>query len=88
MKAGAREEIPPLPGADGARFEDTRLVVFQPVVLDGDRIGTVLLNSETTEMRTRIWNYGAIGLGVMALSSLLALGLSARLQGLVIETHP
>ena len=47
-------ELPPRPAKDGAEFGDGGLVVFHPVELKGERIGTVYLRSDLSELTARI----------------------------------
>ncbi len=82
--AGA-ESIPRSPEAGGYRFEARRLILFGPVLMDDDRIGTVYLMSDLSLMMLRIQRYLVIVLVVMAASAILALLLASRLQGVISE---
>jgi len=77
--------IPATPEADGYRFAARRLALFGPVLMDDDRIGTVYLQSDLSLMVARIQRYIAIVLAVMAASTILALLLASRLQGVISE---
>ena len=70
-------------GVDGASFSGGRLRLFGPVVHDAERVGTVFVESDLSEMRARLWREGALGGLALALSSLVALLLSSRLQRLI-----
>jgi signal transduction histidine kinase/ActR/RegA family two-component response regulator len=67
-------------GADGARFEDGRLVVFRPVILDAKRIGTIYLEAELSGIYGRLRIFVGIGVLVLAVATLIALLLSSWLQ--------
>lgn len=78
---GAR--FPPRPGTEAARFQDGALVTFRPVVLRGDRVGTIYLRSNldalTSRLEAQVVTVGAVFLA----SGLLALFLSSGLQRLI-----
>src|SRR2546427_519440 len=51
----------------GSRFERERLILFHPVLLEGETIGTVYLQSDLGEMHDRLWRFaGIVGLVVLA----------------------
>jgi signal transduction histidine kinase len=80
---GPAVEFPARPGRDGAAAIDGGLVVFHPVVLKGERIGTVYLRSDLSELMSRI-RVQAIAVGaVFLVSGLAAVLLSSGLQRLV-----
>jgi len=76
---------PPYPRTDGAYFEQRRLLLFEPVRLAGERIGTVLLVSSTSEVQTRLKRYAGIMSIVLVGSLLLSLLAMARLQRVITE---
>ncbi len=80
---GVGEPCPPAPTADGARFADRALVMVQPIELDGERIGTILLRSDLKELGVRLLSYGGIVVLVVLLAAGVAFGSSARLQRIV-----
>ena len=71
------------PRPDGAYFEQGTLLLFQPINLTGERIGTVLLVSSTSEVQTRLKRYAGIVATVLAGSLLLSLLAMARLQRVI-----
>ncbi|HEV8701170.1 MAG TPA: response regulator [Candidatus Polarisedimenticolia bacterium] len=75
--------VPAGPEDAGYSFESGRLVLFAPVQMDRDRIGTVFLQSDLSVMVARLKRYTAIVVMVMAASSILALLLASRLQGVI-----
>src|SRR6185369_10702249 len=74
---------PARPRADDSYFEHGTLLLFQPIKLTGDRIGTVLLVSSTREVQTRLKRYAGIVTIVLAGSLLLSLLAMARLQRVI-----
>lgn len=80
--AGAMEEVfPTQPGADGYRFGDGVLEGFAPVVqVKGNRLGTLYLRSDLEAMHARLRLYAGIAALIAAVLSVVAYGLSRRLQ--------
>ena len=64
-------------------MHDNWFAVVQPVLLDGDRIGTVYIRSDLLEMHARIRRYAMILGWVLLAASLVALGLASRLQRMI-----
>ena len=80
---GGAVRYPARPGADDAVFVDGGLEVFRPIVLKGERIGTVYLRSDLHELRNRVWTQ-ALTVGIVFLASgIVALVLSSGLQRLI-----
>ena len=77
------QPMPPRAGPDGWRFSGDFLVLFQPIKMNGESIGTIYLKSDLTELHTRLWRYAAI----FALFTLVSLGatylLASRLQRII-----
>jgi signal transduction histidine kinase len=71
------------PGADGERFLADRLQVQRPIVLAGERIGTVVLESDLSAIRARLVGYAGIVLVVLLLSSIATFVVSSRLQRVI-----
>ncbi len=81
--AASRLATPSRPPAPGVRFERGRLVLSRPIVLDGEAVGTLYLDSNLDAVRARLWRY-AIAVSIVALaSSIVAFLVSSRLQRLV-----
>lgn len=73
----------PAPEQKGTRFLDGYLLVFEPIVLDGENIGTVCLVSDTKQLSGRLREYiGIVGLVLFA-CLLVALLISSRLQRVI-----
>ena len=75
--------LPPPPRADGSQFEANHLVHFQRIMLDGELLGTVYIQSDLKEMEARLWRYSLILLIIVCGSSLVAYLLTARLQSVI-----
>src|SRR5947209_15170212 len=68
------------PKGDSYRFSKTHLEMFQPIILDGNRIGTIYLQAGLGAMYTRIAVYGVLLAVVTACAALGAIGLTTTLQ--------
>jgi len=84
-KDASRSFLPPKPEKQGHRFRDGGLVMFQPVVLDGERIGTVYIQSDMREMHSRVNRYAGIVAVIMLAASLVAFVLSSKIQRVISE---
>jgi signal transduction histidine kinase/ActR/RegA family two-component response regulator len=67
-------------GAGGYRFEGRYAVGFEPVMLEGERIGTLFVRSDLSALGERIWLYVLITAAVIASSVLLAWIIANRQQ--------
>ena len=72
--------FPTTPGPDGDKFDRNHLVMYQPILQGGTRLGTIYLQADLGQMYTRFRVYGTLLLIVSAFAFLGALALSARLQ--------
>jgi len=68
---------------DSAWFGPDGVTVAQPIILDGQRIGTIYLLSSLDELRSLIWRYFIITGGILCGALLLAYIVGYRLQGLI-----
>ena len=70
-----------------ARYEvvSTReaMTISQPILLDGDRVGTLVMRYDLGEVAERLQLYGTTVLGVLLISSLAAFLLSSRLRAII-----
>src|ERR1051325_1074423 len=76
----------PLPAVDltdGHHFDNRQLSVIRPVVLDGERIGTVYIQSDLSEWNARVKGYTAIVVGVLLACILATFIISYRLQRVI-----
>ena len=83
VRPGSAAECPPPQEAAQVRSAPSGLEVHHPILLSGKRIGTLVLLYDLGEVYERIRLYGGIVLGVLLLSSLVALALSSRLRDLI-----
>jgi signal transduction histidine kinase/uncharacterized membrane protein affecting hemolysin expression len=74
--AGALREAP---RTETARFEDGHVVMLNPVSLEGEFLGTLMVKSDLEAIDARLITYGLITGGVLVLGALIAL-LMARQQ--------
>jgi len=81
----ADEATPPLAKEDGNLFQDQHLILFRKIVLTGDKIGTVYLRYDLSELRERRNQYGVMLVMVGLGSLLVALLLSFLLQRSISE---
>ena len=77
---GARAIVPPRPEPDGTRFGNDRLVVVQPVMLSGKRVGTLYLRADLDALTARVRAYARLSGVILIGSLLLSLFFSSALQ--------
>ena len=65
---------------EGHRFEGGRLIELQPIVSDGQRLGTIYIQSDLRELYERIASYAGIAGTVLLVSFLVAALVALRLQ--------
>ncbi|TAK03146.1 MAG: PAS domain S-box protein [Candidatus Manganitrophaceae bacterium] len=68
---------------EGNRFEAGSLFLSRPILTNGERVGTVFIESDLREMEVRLKRYAMIVAGVFVLSMTAAYGVSSRLQGMI-----
>ncbi len=78
--AAAPDASFPAPAADGDRVTPSQMANFQPIVMDGRRLGTLYLASDRAAIHQRLRVYGGVLALLAVLSFALAAMLSARLQ--------
>jgi two-component system sensor histidine kinase/response regulator len=76
---------PPRPRPSGSFFENSRLLQFRPIRLGEDTIGTVYVESDFSEMTTRLRTYPVAMAMTLLISSVAAFVLAAQMQKLVSE---
>lgn len=74
---------PPADGQDNIRFTSDGLMVSRRILLNGRRVGTLMVVYDLGETSERIRLYGTTVLGVLLVSSLLAFLLSSRLRAVI-----
>jgi len=77
------------PGEEGYRFFKDHMAVVAPVFLDGEVVGSVVLAASLDELRNERNALVGIAAVITAISALIALGLAAALQRLLVRpiTH-
>lgn len=82
-RKGSGGTILPRAEATGTAFANQRLQAFRAIELAGEPIGTIYMASDLKELNNRFWKYCIIVSILLVVSSLAALGLSARLQRII-----
>jgi two-component system, sensor histidine kinase len=67
----------------GSSFAGGALRVARPITFRGERVGSICVESDFSELYGRLRGYALVFVAIMAVSSLVSLGLSRRLQQLV-----
>src|SRR5579884_366122 len=84
VKDGAAADlIPARAPAEGSRFDRKWLVLTEPVVLKGQRLGSVYVRSDLGALYQQLLRYAGIALAALFSSMVLAGLLSGRLQKLI-----
>jgi signal transduction histidine kinase/CheY-like chemotaxis protein len=65
---------------DGYRFEGNDMVLFRALTVDGEKIGTVYLRSDMTEVISNLKQYGLLLAVVMIAASLVSFAAATMLQ--------
>ncbi|HEX4644608.1 MAG TPA: ATP-binding protein [Verrucomicrobiae bacterium] len=79
----SRRLLPAKPEKEGYRFDENHLIYFHSIVLKGETIGTVCLESDLLEMHDRLVRYGGIILLFMLASSGVTFLLSSLLRQII-----
>jgi two-component system sensor histidine kinase/response regulator len=84
-RASAPTSIMPATRADAIWFENQRLVLFKTVVMRGERLGTVYLESDLKQLDARLRRFSEILVAILLGAWLLAFALAYRLQGMILD---
>jgi signal transduction histidine kinase/DNA-binding response OmpR family regulator len=68
---------------EGYRGDARHMAVFQPIVLDSQRIGSVFVQSDLQEVDERLRSYARVVFLILLGSSLVALAISSRVQRVI-----
>ena len=79
-QGGDASFIPPPPQAQTIRFERHRLVQFRRIVLSGETVGTIYIESELRRLDQRIWEENLVFLAALLVTMSLAFFLASRFQ--------
>src|SRR3990172_5054504 len=86
LRAGVNVDFCALPvGIGGYQFYDHYVDLYSDIVLDGERVGTVLIRSDLEEMRARFIRYAGIVSAVFIASIYLGYLLFSRLRRLITD---
>ncbi|MCH7567018.1 MAG: glycosyltransferase, partial [Nitrospirae bacterium] len=69
----------------GHRFSSDYVVLFEPVILDDENVGTVYIQSDLVDLYRRLTTFGATVLIIFTISSGVVLVLSTRFQRLITD---
>jgi signal transduction histidine kinase len=75
----------PKPQGNSYYFESKHLALFHQIVLDGENIGTIYIQSDLQEMQTRLNHFAGFMVIAMGVSSLAAFLVSSKLQRVISE---
>jgi signal transduction histidine kinase/CheY-like chemotaxis protein len=81
--SAARTAAPPRANLDEVTVTGERIGVFRPIMLNGERIGTIYIETDRIQQRERVWRFGRIVLLVLAGSTVIAFGVAWVLQGYI-----
>jgi PAS domain S-box-containing protein len=72
--------LPTKPRAHGNYFEQGQILVFRPILFDGQQIGTIFIHSDLQNFYDRLKQYGIIAFMVFIISLFGAFLISSKLQ--------
>ena len=81
----ATTTLPPLPEEEGSYFEKDYLILFQEIMLEGERIGKVYIQSNLGEIKARLKSFIIIVIVVLIISFLVSYLMTAKLQRIISE---
>jgi len=81
--AGSGPPPAPLSRSEGHEYRGRTVVVARPIMFQGATTGTVVVQGDLEELVTRLFRYASLVALVSAISFLLALALSSRMQGVI-----
>ena len=89
LRGGDAASPAPEASATPYYFSEGRLYVFEPIDSDGEKVGTICIESDMSERRARMRRYWSVVIPVVLLSFVLAFLLQRRLGRVVTEpvTH-
>ncbi len=86
LRAGAVPgDLPARPGEDGQRFVGGELLNFHAILSSGERVGTLHIRSDLTDLRDRILVVLGTAILVLMGASIIVLAATTKLAGLVTE---
>jgi diguanylate cyclase (GGDEF)-like protein len=85
VRSGSGSACPAVPAGSGHAFNADSLSLWRPVLHDSQPIGSILIQSDLSDLYERITSYAQILAVVVATSTLLAFGISSRLRRMVAD---
>jgi two-component system sensor histidine kinase/response regulator len=83
-RAGQMESFQPLAGNPNREFfTSNRLILFRPIVHDGQRLGTIYLEADRGALQSMLTQFVWISIAILAGSLFVAFILGSRLQGVI-----
>ncbi|MFQ5708971.1 MAG: PAS domain S-box protein [bacterium] len=79
----AADFIPPKPQPNSFQFSSSHLTLFQEILLEGKKIGTMYIQSDLGELHSRLKRYALIVAVVLLIASLTAFLMTAKLQKII-----
>jgi hypothetical protein len=76
---------PPQPRPEGYEFGSDSINLFHTVTFQGEHLGTIFVESDLSEMYTRLLRYGLIALLAVVIASCCATWIGRRLSSLISE---
>jgi PAS domain S-box-containing protein len=84
QRAGdTRSLLAPPVQPDGQKFTNVSFELFRGIWLDGEKLGTIFLETDLGEIRASLWRYVIVLIILLATSSLVALAVAAWLQVII-----
>ncbi|MGD0362372.1 MAG: ATP-binding protein [Bryobacteraceae bacterium] len=83
LRPDSNSGCPSAGGPDEQRFSREGLIVSRAIILNGQRVGTLVLLYDLDEIAERMKLYGITVLGVLLVSTLIALLLSTKLRAVI-----
>jgi signal transduction histidine kinase len=84
-KGDPRAFLPKKPERDGHYFRNDSLMVFQSIILDGDQVGTIHLQSDLEELTSRMLRFSLILALLMGIAVFGVYVISSSLQKVISE---
>jgi PAS domain S-box-containing protein len=84
LRLGAHSACPMPEASEQVHFAAGNVLLSHPILLDGRRLGTLVVLYDLNEAFERIELYGTTVLGVLLVSSLVVFVLSARLRAIIV----
>ena len=80
VRTGTPDFVPPAPQMQATRFEQERLIQFRHIMLDGEPVGTIYIESDLQRLNTRLREYTIAVLTTLSVTLSLAFLIASRFQ--------